>query len=79
MSTIVLPSPPSHSVKPTNQSHQPDLPACPFCNRTDEIEVINWSNERADGSEYCGEAVKCNRCDAIAPLGTWLSRGRITG
>ena len=49
------------------------LPECPFCRREDELEIINWSNERADGGEYIGEAVRCNRCDAVAPLHTWLN------
>jgi hypothetical protein len=48
---------------------------CPFCKQTDMLEIILWSNERADGNEYNGNAVRCNRCDAIAPLSTWIKRG----
>lgn len=49
------------------------LCACPFCHLVDQLEIINWENERADGSEYIGDAVRCNRCDAIAPMAAWIS------
>jgi hypothetical protein len=51
------------------------LPACPFCNCSDRVEIINWSNERADGSEYIGDGARCNRCDAVAPLPAWRQLG----
>ena len=51
------------------------LPKCPFCRLSDQLEEVNWSNERADGSEYIGLAVRCNRCSAIAPVAAWLSLG----
>jgi hypothetical protein len=44
---------------------------CPFCRRSDSLETLNWSQERYDGTEYIGEAVRCNRCDCIAPLEAW--------
>ncbi len=47
------------------------LPACPFCRLSDQLEAINWTSERNDGSEFIGEAVKCHRCEAIAPLSAW--------
>ena len=54
-------------------SQDPDLlPPCPFCRRKDLLEIIYWSTERPDGSEYMGHAVRCNRCDAIASLPAWL-------
>lgn len=53
------------------------LPACPFCNCFDRVEIINWSNERADGSEYIGRGARCNRCDAVAPLPAWRRLGKI--
>jgi hypothetical protein len=56
---------------------QPTAIPCPFCFKTDELEIINWSNERADGSEYNGKAARCNRCDAIAPLSAWIKRGQL--
>lgn len=51
-------------------------PPCPFCRQADRLETIGWTNDRADGSEYVGDAVRCNRCDAIAPLPAWLSLGK---
>jgi hypothetical protein len=53
------------------------LPTCPFCRQSDRLETIDWSSERQDGTEYVGEAVRCNRCDAIAPVPAWLSHGKI--
>jgi hypothetical protein len=48
---------------------------CPFCARTDSLQIINWSNGRRDGTEYKGEAVKCNRCESITPAAAWARRG----
>lgn len=48
---------------------------CPFCKRTDLLEVHPWTSERPDGTEYQGDAVRCNRCQAIAPVETWIMRG----
>ncbi len=48
------------------------LPDCPFCHQDDELEILDWTTERRDGSEFIGEAVRCNRCDAFAPLAKWL-------
>lgn len=48
-----------------------DLPACPFCRAADKLQILEWSTERADGSELQGPAVRCNRCDTISPLATW--------
>lgn len=53
------------------------LPACPFCRLADMLEIIGWSTERNDGSEYIGPAVRCNRCDAIAPKAAWLTLGKL--
>jgi len=50
------------------------LAECPFCQLSDRIEIISWSNERADGSEFIGDAVRCNRCDAVVPLHLWQRR-----
>ena len=44
---------------------------CPFCKRTDSLEIISWSHERDDGSEYIGDAVKCNRCDSVSSVESW--------
>ena len=52
----------------------PDLKPCPFCRKYDMLEVINWSHERHDWSNYDGEAVKCNRCDCIATMAAWQNR-----
>jgi hypothetical protein len=54
---------------------EPTAIPCPFCLATDRLEIIVWSNERPDGSEYQGNAVRCHRCDAIAPLRTWIKNG----
>jgi len=58
---------------PTGCNSEARLPACPFCHLADQLETIAWSDERADGRQYNGDAVRCNRCNAIAPLFTWLS------
>lgn len=50
------------------------LKPCPFCGKSDRLVVIDWTHERPDGSEYIGDAVKCDRCDAIAPLTVFQSR-----
>ena len=56
------------------QSDDVPLKVCPFCRCGDLLEEIDWSNERADGSEYIGPAIRCNRCDAIAPAAAWMNR-----
>ena len=48
---------------------------CPFCKRTDSLEILPWSSERRDGMEYKGDAVRCNRCDAIASAESWARLG----
>jgi hypothetical protein len=48
---------------------------CPFCNRTDMLIILRWTNERPDGTEYIGDAVKCERCDAIAAVESWARLG----
>lgn len=48
------------------------LPGCPFCHQSDLLETIEWVHERKDQSEFHGEAVRCNRCDVIAPLPIWM-------
>ncbi|MEP2776790.1 MAG: hypothetical protein ABJQ29_11385 [Luteolibacter sp.] len=48
---------------------------CPFCKRTDSLEIIHWTSERKDGAEYEGDAVKCNRCDCIASVDSWTRLG----
>ena len=48
---------------------------CPFCNRTDLLEIYPWTSERPDGTEYQGDAVKCHRCEAIAPVEAWARLG----
>ena len=48
---------------------------CPFCKSTDSLEILPWTNERKDGTEYDGDAVRCNRCDAIAAADSWARRG----
>ena len=58
---------------PTWQASPSDpLPPCPFCQRADLLEEIHWSNEREDGTEFDGPAIRCNRCDAIAPAAAWM-------
>lgn len=48
---------------------------CPYCKRTDSLEIISWSNERKDGTEYVGDAVRCRRCDSIASADSWSRLG----
>lgn len=48
---------------------------CPFCLKTDELEIRRWSQERRDGTEYDGDAVRCHRCEAIATMAAWIKRG----
>jgi hypothetical protein len=38
------------------------------------LEIITWNSERHDGTEYQGDAVKCCRCEAIAPVDAWAGR-----
>lgn len=52
---------------------------CPFCGLTDMIETIQWTSERPAGSEYQGDAMKCYRCEAIAPVKAWSLRGEAVG
>lgn len=63
------------AVAASKAASEAPLPKCPFCLLSDQLEEVNWSNERADGSEYIGLAVRCNRCSAIAPVAVWLSLG----
>lgn len=72
-------SPPTPPVRPKidtklSDSEGPQLKPCPFCKKADRLSLINWTHERPDGTEYIGEAVKCDRCDAIAPLAVFQSR-----
>jgi hypothetical protein len=48
---------------------------CPFCDRTDMLEIIGWNHELPDGTEYQGDAMKCNRCAAVASVESWAKRG----
>jgi hypothetical protein len=48
---------------------------CPFCGRANNLDIISWNHERPDLTEYQGEVVRCNNCDAIAPLASWAKRG----
>lgn len=50
---------------------------CPYCKKADQLRELEWNHEHADGSEYAGPAVICDRCDAVAPLPAWLSLGSI--
>jgi hypothetical protein len=52
------------------------LADCPLCRKSDCLEIVDWIHERKDGTEYHGEAVRCNRCDAIAPLRAWMGLSR---
>lgn len=47
---------------------------CPFCGKIDMLEIMHWSQERRDGTEYDGDAVRCHRCEAIAPIAAWSKR-----
>jgi hypothetical protein len=44
---------------------------CPFCMKSDMIEEIEWSGERFDGTDFRLPALRCNRCDMLAPKGIW--------
>jgi hypothetical protein len=55
----------------TAESQKSALKPCPFCGLADRLEIMDWTHERRDGTESEGDAVKCNRCDAIAPVGVW--------
>jgi hypothetical protein len=48
---------------------------CPYCGKTDELEIVNWSQERRDGTEYIGDAMRCHRCESIVTLAAWMKRG----
>lgn len=52
----------------------PKLKPCPFCKKSDRLSLIHWIHERANGAEFNGDAVKCDRCDAIAPLAVFQGR-----
>lgn len=63
------------AIKAHKAGEEPEnLKPCPFCGKSDRLVVIDWTHERPDGSEYIGDAVKCDRCDAIAPLAVHQSR-----
>ena len=47
---------------------------CPFCHQADMLEIMTWTSERRDGTEYNGSAIKCHRCEAIAPANAWAGR-----
>jgi len=49
----------------------PALKNCPFCDKTDHLEILTLTTERPDGSEFIGDAVKCTLCEALAPLIVW--------
>ena len=68
---------PSYAAAVASVKYSPDapLPECPFCLKNDRLERLEWSAERADGSDYEGPAVRCNRCDAVAPAAAWLAHG----
>ena len=53
------------------------LKPCPFCGKRDKLVLIDWTHERPDGTEYIGDAVKCDRCDTVVPLAVFQnSRSR---
>ncbi len=63
------------AVKAHKDGEDPEkLKPCPFCGRRDKLVMIDWTHERPDGTEYNGDAVKCDRCDAIAPLAVFQTR-----
>jgi hypothetical protein len=47
---------------------------CPFCMKADQLRKTEWTHERADGSEFIGAALICERCDAVAPVAKWTAR-----
>jgi hypothetical protein len=48
---------------------------CPFCMKTDELEIVTWSHERRNGTEYLGDAMRCHRCESVVTLAAWMMRG----
>jgi hypothetical protein len=48
---------------------------CPYCDKVDELEIVTWSQQRRDGTEYDGKAMRCHRCVSIVPLAAWMKRG----
>jgi hypothetical protein len=54
------------------ESIDPVLVPCPYCGKSNALEIIKWVNERRDGTEYQGPAVRCNRCDSISSMPSWL-------
>lgn len=58
-------------------AESPELPACPFCHKGDLLEMIQWSDELPDGTEYFGPAVRCNRCNVVAAADSWLLLGTV--
>lgn len=52
---------------------QAPLRRCPFCDRSDRLSQMSWSNEFPNEEEYQGPAVICGRCQVISPLGVWQS------
>lgn len=67
------PAQPEIDAKPAASKGQ-QLKPCPFCKKTDRLSLIQWIHERPNGGEFKGDAVKCDRCDAIAPLAVFQSR-----
>jgi hypothetical protein len=57
-----------------SESLPPTSIPCPFCNKTDSLQTIQWCHERPDQTEYNCDAVKCVRCDAVAAVPTWMKR-----
>mgnify|MGYP000035337292 CR=1 FL=1 len=51
-----------------------DLP-CPYCDKTDELEIISWSQEKRDGTDFDSLAVRCHRCESVVTLPAWMMRG----
>lgn len=51
-----------------------DLKPCPFCRRSDRLQILGVSFERYDFSEVHCDMVKCHRCDCLVPLAAWQGR-----
>jgi len=58
-----------------SESTPAKLPRCPFCMKADMIQELWWAWEAFDGSEHESPALRCNRCNAIAPKPVWESAG----